>query len=76
MIRDVTPAEIIAEERAAYQREMAKLDDFAFALLNAADGDPAMAEFMLDDFISLIFENGVLSTWRYRLLLRKIRDGL
>jgi len=72
----ITPAELMAEEQAAYRREIGKLDNFAFALLNATDGDSAMAEFMLDDFIALLFEDGCFSTWRYWLLLRKIREGL
>jgi len=68
--------DLIAEEREAHARELQKLDDFGFALLAAADGDPAMAEFLLDDFIALLFEDGALSTWRYRILLRKVREGL
>lgn len=68
--------DLIAAEREAHGRELRKLDDFAFALLNAADGGPAMAEFLLDDFIDLLFEGGALSTWRYRILLRKIREAL
>jgi hypothetical protein len=34
------------------------------------------AEHLLDDFIDLVFEGGVLSTWRYRILLAGIREGL
>jgi hypothetical protein len=68
--------DVIDAEREAHGRELRKLDGFAFALLNAAGGDPAMAEFMLDDFIDLLFEGGALSTWRYRIVQRKIREGL
>jgi hypothetical protein len=68
--------DIIDAEREAHQREVAKLDNFAFALLNAADGDTAAAESMLDDIIDLLFEGGALSTWRYRILLAGIRAGL
>ena len=68
--------DIVTCEREAHERELGKLDNFAFALLNAAGGDPAMAEFMLDDFIDLLFEDGALSTWRYRIVQRKIREGL
>jgi len=57
-------------------REMQKLSDIAFALLSATDGDVVVAERMLDDFIDLLFEAGALSTWRYRLLLSGIREGL
>ena len=58
------------------RRELGKLNDVAFALVNATGGDPAQAEALLADFIDLVFEGGVLQMWRYRLLLAAIRDGL
>ena len=73
---DPLAADIIAEERARHLRELSKLDDFAFALLNAADGDSAAAQSMLDDVVDLLFEDGVLAMWRYRIVQRKIREGL
>jgi len=66
--------EFIAEED--YRRELKKLADISFVFLDAAGGDPIVGEQLLDDFIDLIFESGVLSTWRYRILLGQIRDGL
>jgi hypothetical protein len=59
-----------------YRREVRKLSDLAFMFLNTADGDTAEAEKLLDNFISLLFEGGVLSTWRYRIVLSSIREGL
>jgi hypothetical protein len=66
--------ELIAEDD--YRRELKKLSDVAFAFLGASDGDPIEAEQLLDNFIDLIFEGGALSTWRYRILLAQVRDGL
>ncbi|MDP2603397.1 MAG: hypothetical protein Q8S00_12505 [Deltaproteobacteria bacterium] len=66
--------ELIAE--ADYRRELKRLSDIAFVFLSASDGDPAQAENLLDDFIDLVFEGGALSTWRYRILLAEIREGL
>lgn len=60
----------------AFKYELRKLSDIAFAFLNAANGDKVEAETMLDDFIDLVFEGGALSTWRYRILLANIRQGL
>lgn len=59
-----------------FKYELGKLSDIAFAILNATNGDKAEAETMLDDFVDLLFEGGALSTWRYRILLANIREGL
>ncbi len=59
-----------------FEPELRKLFDLAFVFLNASDGDMAEAEGLLDDFIDLLFEGGVLSTWRYRILLAQVREGL
>lgn len=59
-----------------FKRELNKLSDLAFVFLNAAEGDLIEAEALLDDFIDLVFEGGALSTWRYRILLAGIREGL
>jgi hypothetical protein len=59
-----------------YEPELRKLSDFAFVFLNASNGAPAEAEALLDDFIDLLFEGGALSTWRYRILLAGIHEGL
>lgn len=61
---------------ADYRRELKKLSDIAFVFLQATSGDSAQAEDLFDNFIELVFEGGVLSTWRYRLLLKAIREGL
>jgi len=61
---------------ADYQRELSKLSDIAFVFLNAAGADPTEAEKLLDEFVDLILEGGILSTWRYRILLAQIRGGL
>jgi hypothetical protein len=75
-VSDPVAAEIITELEAAHECELKKLSDHAFMFLNAVDGDPAEAEKLLDSFIDLLFEGGVLSTWRYRILLAAIREGL
>ena len=67
---------VCAELEADHLREIRKLDDIAFGLLRGADGDQAEAEKSLEDFIEILFEGGVLSTWRYRIVLAKIREGL
>ena len=59
-----------------FEPELRKLSDLAFVFLNASDGDRAEAEDLLDNFIDLVFEGGVLSTWRYRILLAQVREGL
>jgi hypothetical protein len=61
---------------ADYQHELRRLSDLAFIFLNATDNDRAEAEGLLDGFIDLVFEGGVLQTWRYRILLAEIRKGL
>ena len=70
------PRVIQAETASDHRRELNRLSDIAFAFLTATDGDKAEGEAMLDNFIDLIFEAGVLSTWRYRILLANIREGL
>ena len=70
------PAEIVAEQDAAHRRELRKLSDLAFTFLNATDGDRQAAENLLDDSLDLLLEGGILSTWRYRILLQQIRVGL
>jgi hypothetical protein len=67
---------IDAQIESEYRREIRKLDDLAFTFLNAAGGDTAEAERLLDDAIALLFEDGTLSTWRYRIILAAIREGL
>jgi hypothetical protein len=67
---------IDAQIESEYRREIRKLDDLAFTFLNAAGGDTADAERLLDDAIALLFEDGTLSTWRYRIILAAIREGL
>ena len=71
-----TSSEIQAELEADHRLELRKLDDFAFLFLSRANGDIGQAERLLDSFVDLIIESGVLSTWRYRLLLAKVREGL
>ncbi len=68
--------EIAREQEAQHLRELRKLDDIAFIFLYAAGGDPMQAEKLLDDAIGLLFEGGVLSTWRYRIVLTAVRAGL
>ena len=71
-----SPAEIVAELEAQHRRELRKIYDSAFLFLNATEGNPVIAERLCDDFVDLIFEGGVMSTWRYRILLGAIREGL
>jgi hypothetical protein len=78
-IQDVTAevaAEIIAEQEADHRREMRKLSDIAYVLLEAADGNPLEAERLLDEWLGLLCEGGVLSTWRLRIVLGLIGRGL
>jgi hypothetical protein len=65
-----------AELEADHRRELRKLDDIAFALLNATQNNTLQAERMLDDFVELLFQGGALSMWRYRILLQQIQAGL
>jgi hypothetical protein len=66
----------MAELEAEHRRELRRLSDLAFVFLTVADGDQRVAEKFLDDAIDLLMEGGVLSTWRYRLVLNAIREGL
>jgi hypothetical protein len=59
-----------------FRRELNKLSDLAFVFLNATDGDKVEAKAMLESFIDLLFEGGAFSTWRYRILVANIREGL
>jgi hypothetical protein len=61
------------EARILYARQDHTLNLFALALLQAACGDRAKAEALFDDIVDLMVEDGALSTWRYRLVLAKIR---
>jgi hypothetical protein len=70
------PTEIIAELEANHLRELRKLSDLAFVFLNATNGDSSEAEKLFDDLIDLLLEGGLLSTWRYRLVLAAVRAGL
>jgi len=71
------PATEITRELAAdHTRELRRLSDLAFVFLNATDGERGEAENLLDNTIDLLFEGGVVSTWRYRILLSAIRQGL
>ena len=69
-------ARAIVEQREQHEREQKKLSDLAFVFLNATEGNISEAEHLLDDLIELVFEGGVLSTWRYRILLAAVREGL
>jgi hypothetical protein len=71
-----TPGDAVLIPEAEYRRDLKKLNDFAFVFLSAVNGDTAQAERLLDDFVDLILEAGVLSTWRYRLLLGMVHEGL
>ena len=71
-----SPVEIIAELEAEHRRELKILSNLAFVFMNAADFDRLEAEKLLDDAIELLCEGGVLSTWRYRIVLAAIREGL
>jgi hypothetical protein len=74
--RSKLAAKVVQELEAEHRRELKKLSDIAFTFLGATDGDTTQAERMIDDFIDLLFEGGVLSVWRYRILLNGIREGL
>jgi hypothetical protein len=71
-----SPAEIIADQAADHLREIRRLDDLAYIVLRATDSDQVEAEKALEDCIDVLFENGALLMWRYRIVLAKIREGL
>lgn len=73
---DPLAAEIRREQEREHRRELRRLDDFAFIFLHATNGDVREAEELLDKFIDLLCEDGVLSTWRYRTVLNRLREGL
>ena len=66
----------LSPEAVQHLVELQRLDDIAFIFLHPVNGDIVEAETLLDNFIDLILEDGNLSTWRYRILLAKIREGL
>ena len=72
----IPPAEIIGELETIHRRELRELSDVAFMFLLAANGDIAQAEQLFDTAIDLMLEGGVLSMWRYRIVLASIREGL
>jgi hypothetical protein len=55
--------EIIAEQAAEHLRQIRRLDEVE-------------AEKSLENCLDVLFEGGVLSMWRYRIVLAKIREGL
>ena len=69
-------AELQADDEREHLQEVARLSDIGFIFLLASNGNTAQAEKLLDDLIELVFESGVLSMWRYRILLTQIREGL
>lgn len=76
LVPEPSAAEIVAELEKDHRHELKKLSDLSFLFLAATNGNPWHAENLLDDAIELLFEGGVLSTWRYRILLSAIREGL
>jgi hypothetical protein len=75
-IRKLSISEATEELKAAHRSELRRLSDLGFVFLNATDGDPAAAERLFDDSIDLLFEDGALQLWRYRLVISAIREGL
>jgi hypothetical protein len=69
-------AEVITEQAAEHLREIRRLDDIAYRFLRGTDGDQVEAEKLLEDFIDVLFEGSALITWKYRIVLTKIREGL
>jgi hypothetical protein len=76
LVEDSFASEIAHELAPAYDRDLRRLSDLAFVFLSATDGDQVEAENLLDNAIDLLFEGGVLSMWRYRIVLAGIRGGL
>jgi hypothetical protein len=68
--------ELAREQAAAHLEEMRELSDLAFVFLDAADGDRDRAAELFERGINLLYEGGTLQTWRYRLVLAGIREGL
>ena len=57
-----------------YLWELRRLSVLAAAFLTMAGGDAEKAVNVLDETINLLLDGGVLSMWRYRLLLAAIRE--
>jgi hypothetical protein len=72
----VDASEIIAEQEAEHLREIGRLDDITYRFLQGAKGDPVEAEKNFEDCIDVLFQDGALIMWKYRIVLRKIREGL
>ena len=70
------PQAVVAELEVEHRRELRRLNDVAFLFLQATENDRVEAQRLSENFIDLVFEGGVLSTWRYRILLAEIRRGL
>jgi len=68
--------EIIRRQAKQHARAMSRLDALAEMFLSAANGDSAEAERKLDDTVDLLLESGCLSSWKYRIVLAEIREGL
>jgi hypothetical protein len=68
--------EIARELGAQHVQEMRRLSDLAFTFLNATDGDRDQAAELFEQFVDLLYEDGVLQLWRYRAVLAGIREGL
>jgi hypothetical protein len=69
-------AKVSRDLQREHERELKRLSDIAFAFLLASDGNIQGAENLLDGFVDLICESGVLSMWRYRIVLDRVREGL
>ena len=65
--------EIAREQEAAHLQEMRRLSDLAFTFLNTTDGDRDQAAELFEQSVDLLYEDGVLQMWRYRIVLRAIR---
>jgi hypothetical protein len=73
---DPLAEQIRLEQEQEFRRELRLLSDVAFSFLCATNGVVDEAVHLLDQFVSLICEGNVLSTWRYRILLEMVREGL
>lgn len=75
-LRDhASPADIIAEQAQQHARWLERLESLGRMFLFASGGNRRLAEDFLDHAVDGLTDGGVLSTWKYRIVLGVIREG-
>ena len=73
MKTDITLADENQLLERPYLYELRRLSVLATAFLASSDGGPEQAVNVSDETINLLLDGGILSMWRYRILLLAIR---